>query len=211
MKNNFDPKLVVFDLYGTLVKFGIMHHPFRELLKWARANGRSANENDARTLMTINKDLPGLALDLGVQVPQIMLDVLTRNIQQELASLSLFDDVVPTLNRLQQLGIPMAVCSNLARPYGVVIDQLLPEFQLHRFLSYEVGFIKPEPEMYQTIGRRLNIPPKDCLFIGDTFIADYEGPIKNGFQARHLVRRHGVVEPHALYSLQDLFIFFDMP
>lgn len=39
MRSASIPKLVIFDLYGALVKFGVMHHPFRELLKWAREHG----------------------------------------------------------------------------------------------------------------------------------------------------------------------------
>ncbi len=31
-------KLVIFDLFGTLVGFGAMHHPFSKLLKWGREN-----------------------------------------------------------------------------------------------------------------------------------------------------------------------------
>lgn len=208
MSSALAPRLVVFDLYGTLIKFGIMHHPFRELLKWARAKGRRVNENDARQLMTIDKDLPELAADLGIHVPQILLDALMRNIQEELASLSLFDDVISTLDKLQKLGTPVAICSNLARPYGIVIDRLLSQYQLHCFLSYEVGFIKPEPEMYQKIITSLNVPANQCLFIGDTLIADYEGPINNGFQARHLIRGQNTNSSHTLTNLQDVFALF---
>lgn len=208
MQSTSAPKVVIFDLYGTLVRFGIMHHPFRELLKWARENGRSANSNDARQLMTINKNLSGLASDLGIPVPKIMLDLLQEKIEEELTSLSLFDDVVPTLNQLRHLGIPVAICSNLAQPYGVVIDRLLSQFSFHRFLSYEVGFIKPDPEMFQKILSNIGLPAKDCLFIGDTFIADYEGPINNGFQARHLVRGQ-VSQAHELTDLKDILNLFE--
>lgn len=208
MQSTSAPKVVIFDLYGTLVRFGIMHHPFRELLKWARENGRSANSNDARQLMTINKNLSCLASDLGIRAPKIMLDTLQQKIEEELASLSLFDDVVPTLNQLQRLGVPVAICSNLAQPYGVVIDRLLSQFSFHRFLSYEVGFIKPDLEMYQKILSNFGLPAKDCFFIGDTFIADYEGPINSGFQARHLVRGQ-VSQAHELTGLREILNLFE--
>ena len=47
-------KYVIFDLFGTLVKYGVQHHPFRQLLKWARENGRPVKADDARTIMTTN-------------------------------------------------------------------------------------------------------------------------------------------------------------
>jgi hypothetical protein len=33
MRRTRPPRLIVVDLYGNLISFGIMHHPFRELLK----------------------------------------------------------------------------------------------------------------------------------------------------------------------------------
>lgn len=197
------PELVVFDLYGTLIKFGVMHHPFRQLMKWARDQGRPVNPNDARTLMTINKDLSGLAAHLGINAPITLLEELAENIETELAELSLFDDVVPVLVALEEIQIPVTICSNLAQPYGSIIKTLLPSFALQLFLSYEVGHIKPEPEIYDLICRSNNISPSSCLFIGDTYIADFEGPRKMGLQARHLIRGHKT-ENYVIGSLLDI-------
>lgn len=182
------PQLVVFDLYGTLIKFGVMHHPFRELLKWARANDRVPRQDDARQLMTINGDLVELALRLGIKAPDALLTTLQKNIEEELESLTLFEDVIPALDSLQCMGVPIAICSNLAKPYGAALDKLLPQYKLIKLLSYEIGFIKPEPEIYQAIVSTSGVSASNSLFIGDTYIADYEGPVRNGFQARHLVR-----------------------
>lgn len=41
-----------------------------------------------------------------------MLAHLHLEIQEELASLTLFDDVLPTLDALYNKGIPLAICSN---------------------------------------------------------------------------------------------------
>jgi HAD superfamily hydrolase (TIGR01509 family) len=34
-------------------------------------------------------------------------------------------------------------------------------------LSYETGFIKPQPEAYRTIAERLGVEPVNCLFVDD--------------------------------------------
>lgn len=98
-------------------------------------------------------------------------------IEDELSSLTLFDDVVPTLNALQSRSIRVGLCSNLAQPYGAVIDRLLADFDLEQFLSYELGTIKLEAHIYKSILSRFNGEADQCLFIGDTFEADYAGPI----------------------------------
>lgn len=125
MNTNDNISHVTFDLFGTLIKFGVQHHPFRQLLKWARENGRQVLPNDARTIMTINGDVQAIAQALGIQPPADLLHHINEQIEAELSSLSLFDDVIPTLNALQSRGIKIAICSNLAQPYGAVIDRLL--------------------------------------------------------------------------------------
>lgn len=188
MTHNDKPKVVIFDVYGTLVKFGVMHHPFRQLLKWARENGRTPKPDDARTLMTINGDVPKLASALGIEATDELIEQIQLHIQEELDSLTLYDDVLPTLAALRGYNIPIAICSNLAFPYGKAIDLLLKEQQLIRALSYETGFIKPEPGIYHAVISQLQVRPEECLFVGDTLLADYEGPRQFGMSAYHLVR-----------------------
>lgn len=181
-------QLIVFDLYGTLIKFGTTHHPYRKILKWAQVQGRKPLDTDARTLMTKNEDPETIFRSMGIVAPDEMLQTFQKEIHEELDSLTLFDDVIPTLEQLAEAKIDLAICSNLAKPYGEIIDRLLPDFSFARILSYEVGYIKPDDGIYDAILNRTGHPKESILFIGDTFIADYEGPIKYGFHARHLCR-----------------------
>lgn len=198
------PELVIFDLYGTLIQFGVKLHPYRRILQWAREQGRSPRPDDARGLMTLSGDPIDVFSSMGIFPPEYLITQLHADIEQELSSLKLFEDVVPTLNQLSIWNIPMAVCSNLASPYGAVLERLLPGVPFLRCLSYEVGYIKPEPEIYQWIVNRAAINPARCLFVGDTLLADYEGPRTFGFNARHLIRG-AKQENEIIGALSDLF------
>lgn len=196
--------LVVFDLFGTLIQYGVMHHPFRQLLKWARENGRQPKADDARKLMTINADILELAAALDISVPSLLIDQIKTNIQEELSSLSLYADVKPTLTTLSDRRIPFAMCSNLAFPYGEAVDRLLGDLQFIRCMSYEVGFIKPEAGIYQFLINKTNVKPENCLFIGDTLLADYDGPRQFGMNALHLVRDKPVENHFTISSLTEI-------
>ena len=200
--------VVVFDLFGTLIKFGIQHHPFRQLLKWARENGRQVLPDDARTVMTINGGIDAISHGLGIKPPRELVQKIESQIEDELSSLSLFEDVIPALNALQSRGIKIGLCSNLAQPYGAVIGKLLAEFDLEQFLSYELAAIKPEAQIYESILDRFNCESEQCLFIGDTFEADYAGPIAVGMKALHLTRS-GATQPHQISSLVDVLTHLD--
>ena len=101
------PKLVVFDLYGTLIKFGTTHHPFRKILKWAHAQGRKPLDTDARILMTMNEDPETIFRSMGIVAPDEMLQTFQKEIHEELDSLTLFDDVIPTLEQLAEAKIDL--------------------------------------------------------------------------------------------------------
>jgi FMN phosphatase YigB (HAD superfamily) len=53
---------------------------------------------------------------------------------------------------------------------------------------YEVGFIKPDHQIYDAIIEKSGFRKEEILFVGDTLIADYEGPRQYGFRALHLCR-----------------------
>mgnify|MGYP002382010874 CR=1 FL=1 len=201
--------LVIFDLFGTLVQYGVQHHPFRRLLKWARENGRQPKADDARTLMTINTDIPNLVASLGINAPHTLIEQIEKDIQEELNSLSLFADVRPTLSGLTERGISFAICSNLAAPYGWVVEQLLGDYRFIRCLSYEIGFIKPEIGIYQFLITESGLTPENCIFIGDTFIADYQAPIAFGMNARHLVRDNSRSDNFTITSLSEISALLD--
>ena len=87
------------------------------------------------------------------------------------------------LEKLKQSGFRLALCSNLAKPYGEAVFSILPDLEAYAW-SYEVGSIKPEPEIYQYLIDQLNCHPKEVLFIGDTPLADVTGPMAFGMSAR---------------------------
>lgn len=204
MKNrNLTPKLLVFDLYGTLIKFGTTHHPYRKILKWADAQGRIPLDNDARFLMTGNEEPETLFNSMGITIPDELLKSFHLEIEEELNSLTLFDDVMPTLKQLTDAKIDLAICSNLAKPYGAIIDRLLPDFSFTRILSYEVGYVKPDDGIYDAILNRTSHQKEKVLFVGDTFAADYEGPTRYGFHALHVCRNQ-VSHDNSIQSLEDI-------
>lgn len=67
-----------------------------------------------------------------------LLEQTQLQIQEELTSLTLYDDVAPTLSALKAHEIPIAICSNLASPYRSVLVRLLAN---HRFIRCTVGAI----------------------------------------------------------------------
>lgn len=60
----------------------------------------------------------------------------------------------------------MALCSNLAMPYGKIVSSLLPPLDAYAWSYYEVAAIKPESKIYQSLIEQLGCQSSEVLFTG---------------------------------------------
>ena len=187
---HIEPSVIIFDVFGTLVKIGERRSPYRKLIKWLKEYERQPKPDDAKFIMSQNLSFTELVKLLGINIPDQLLQELEHDLNDELQSIVLYEDTLSTLEELKELGFRLALCSNLAMPYGKVVSSLLPNIDTYAW-SYEVGAIKPESQIYQYLIDQLECRAKDVLFIGDTPLADYSGPNEFGMSARLIDRKNG--------------------
>jgi HAD superfamily hydrolase (TIGR01549 family) len=185
---NESPQVIVFDAFGTLVKIGESRSPYRKLMKWLKDNGRKPGTKDANIIMSNTVDIEQLTKLFGEVIPAQLLNEINDDLQFELNTIELYEDTTPTLRNLKNLGFKIALCSNLAMPYGERLKTLLPNLFDAVILSYEVGAIKPEHHIYEVIQKQLACQMPDMLFIGDNPLLDVEVPITLGMSARLIER-----------------------
>ncbi|QKW83920.1 HAD family hydrolase [Acinetobacter sp. FDAARGOS_724] len=186
---NHLPKVIVFDAFGTLVKIGTSRSPYRKLMKWLKDNGRKPSTKDASVIMSNPVDIAQLAMLFGKNIPPQLLHEINDDLLFELSTIELYKDTTSTLQILKEHGFKIALCSNLAMPYGEQLKKLLPNVFDALFLSYEIGAIKPEDNIYEVIKSHFSCEMSEILFIGDHPILDVEKPISLGMDAR-LIQRH---------------------
>jgi len=182
-------RAVAFDVFGTLVRIERPTRPFRKLVRLLHESGRPRQRDDGIKAMSNSLDLRQAASLFGGMVSEADLDALDAELQEEIRSITLFDDAAPTLIALRQRGIHVALCSNLAAPYGPPVLNLLP-FEPHFCAwSYEAKAVKPQPAIYRYLCEGLVCRPDEILMVGDTPEADMSGPRDFGMHGFHLDRR----------------------
>ena len=154
-----------------------------------KANGRKPSAQDAKIIMSNSVDIAQLSRLFGAELPEQLLKEITNDLELELSTIELFEDTVPTLQILKESSFKIALCSNLAMPYGEQLRKLLPDFFDAVVFSYEVGAIKPEHQIYKMIQAHFGCDFPEMLFIGDHPILDVETPISLRMKAR-LIERH---------------------
>ncbi|OFJ53276.1 HAD family hydrolase [Mycolicibacterium grossiae] len=188
-------RAVLFDFSGTLFRLEeddswftgitvdeqeIDGHVQAELMRRLTApTGRSVEMNDEQYRNWVNRDLePHLHREAYLHVLRSsgIADDHARSLYTRLvdpASWTPYPDTAQVLTSLRHSGIRVAVVSNIAfdlrpafRDLGVA--ECVTEF----VLSFEVGAVKPTPEIFTIALDRLGVDASETLMVGDSEEAD---------------------------------------
>jgi HAD superfamily hydrolase (TIGR01549 family) len=174
---------ICFDGYGTLVEITNRRHPYRTLVATLPLHLRTAFRD---RIMREDRETGDWPTALGADVSPRLMERVDEAIRAEVASVRLCAGATAVLRHLSDAGMPIALCSNLASPYGPPLRGALPLRPDVECLSYELGLLKPEPEIYRRVIERLGVPAARILFIGDTQASDVDGPQRAGMRALHV-------------------------
>lgn len=128
------------------------------------------------TLAELDAEIKGGATIADLSLAQV-------SIAHEVASTRLRPGIPEMLAGLRH---PYGLCSNLSTDYVPAVFRF-PEIRpLFRILSCQVGYMKPEAEIYRLVIEAAGVPASRLLFVGDTPAADIEGPRSAGMRAIHI-------------------------
>lgn len=175
--------IFAFDLFGTLLNVKSRKDPYLKMVKHLQER-YSLDRSQVLSLMRTPLDLEQAWVLLAPDEPidQPLISELKNDLHLELESITVFDDAKKALALLQEAHIPFTYCSNLALPYVKGLD-LLPQPSVPAILSFEVGYIKPDPMIFSLLLTRLNCSAPDVLFIGDRLEDDMEGAQRAGIRS----------------------------
>jgi len=81
---------------------------------------------------------------------------------------SLNNSIISLSRELSQKGITVGILSNTERvSYSVVEDLFSLDHFQYKFLSYKIGHVKPNPEIYHHVIENIPFPKEELFFIDD--------------------------------------------
>jgi len=225
-------KAVFFDLYNTLVSYappreelearilkdlGIEVSPetFRRPLVVAdefiyREHARSPlSKRSKEETIALYAQYQGIVLrEAGIDASQQLIAGILSKWQQVDFKMVLFDDVIPALTHLGELGLILGLISNVDRD----ITPLCQELGLSALLqvvvtSQEAGFNKPQPEIFQEALKQAGVSSSEAIYVGDQYQIDVVGANEAGMQGVLLDRGgyfEGITDSPRIRSLTEV-------
>jgi HAD superfamily hydrolase (TIGR01493 family) len=183
-------RAVVFDLWNTLVhsRGGDPFRHLRDFMTPDQGVHLEAMEQDAMSHRYENAEtfLQGWRVLLGLTDAQhrAMAEVL----QAAATDAECFPETLQALAETRQLG-RVALLSNTQSYDMEFLDRLgLSELLPYRFLSAEIGYLKPEPGAFEMVRKRLGLFPGELAMVGDSWHSDVMGALEAGWTALWLNR-----------------------
>jgi len=214
-------KAVFFDLYHTLVRFeppreelqaralkefGIEVKPevFRQPLFIAdefiyQEIARSPlSQRSAEDKMNLYARYQGILLkEAGIEASEQLILGLLGKMQKTDMKLGLFDDVLPVLTDLNDRGLILGLISNVDRDIAPLLSELgLTSLLQVVVTSQNVGFNKPQPEIFYEALKQAGIQAPEAIYVGDQYQIDVVGASKVGMKGV-LLDRGGYFEESA--------------
>jgi len=121
--------------------------------------------------------------------PELIAGILGKLMKLNL-KLVLFDDVMPALARLRGLGLILGLISNVDRDITPICQELGLSAMLQVVVtSQDVGFNKPQPEIFQAALKQTKVKPSEAIYVGDQHQVDVVGANAAGMRGI-LLDRH---------------------
>lgn len=103
---------------------------------------------------------------------------------------TLYSDVLPALDTLAALHVPLGILSN----FSPNCEDVLRQMGIHRYFSFFVvsalaGVEKPDPRIFELMVHSANRPRSEIIYIGDSLFHDVEGAARAGIAAILVDRR----------------------
>ncbi len=114
------------------------------------------------------------------------------------SSLALYDDVSDAFDTLDRLGLRRGIVSNWQKGLSHFLRELgILDRVDFVVVSAEVGYQKPDVEMFEIAAERMGLATESILHVGDHPVEDVAAAQKAGFRTRHLVRPDSTETPVA--------------
>ncbi|MGH4122837.1 MAG: HAD family hydrolase [Clostridium sp.] len=216
-----DVKVVFFDLFYTLVtpKYSDLRNE-NDVLGITKAEWEEyAEDNELYLKRATGKEKsPQKIIESIVEKMKITVNECEKKeilkLREERFKKSLIDvdfTILDVLLDIKKSGKKICLLSN-----ADIIDVMhwdkspLNNLFTDTIFSYEVGYLKPQTEIYEFALKKMNVNPEECIFIGDGGSDELKGAkelgiktVLTGYLLKRDKKQHNIINKFADYYIED--------
>lgn len=193
-------KIIVFDLYNTLVEITKNTHHFLKLYKLS-SNGFGIDLLDYTQLIMKN-DITHVLNTLPHEFKAIF-EANKNALADEIASVQLYEETISMLEELKK-DYPIYLISNLASPYKEAVYHLgIDHYFTKMIFSCDSGYLKPQKEIFRLVEEDVK-SGAEIIMIGDSQKSDIEGAKQMGWSYLKVSRKAKELKELEIRSLLEI-------
>jgi putative hydrolase of the HAD superfamily len=191
-------KVILFDFWGTLVEQGVwspvkqvrnvlnLTMPFSEyIIRMEKAMMTSKFEN-------LSDSFKAICQEFNIESDEKKIETLVGLWNKSWMLAEPYPEMINSLKELKDKGYVLVLIAN-SDPFSV--ENVLNKFSMnelfdHKYLSYQTGKIKSDPNSFRRIMQDLQIMPEDCVMVGDGIQSDIIPAKSVGIKAVLVDRRN---------------------
>lgn len=163
-------KAVIFDMDGVIINSEPLHQKVeREIVE--ELGGKLSDDDVASFVGATDYSMwskikEKFNLELSVEK---LIEIKKERFMKEIDEIQLVPNFMNFMLTLHKEGYLMAIASSNNRK---VVDAIVNKFQLYKYMKFiisgeEVKRSKPDPEIFLTAAKKMNVTPSDCIVIED--------------------------------------------
>ncbi|MCC7574144.1 HAD family hydrolase [Candidatus Woesearchaeota archaeon] len=206
-------KVLVFDLWGTIVETGVKPSPSRQIKYFLRVRESFSDfvlafEHSfmTRKFESLKQGFEHVVKDFNLRIPDFVYEKMIGMWNKNVILSEMYEDVKPVLEELRKKKYKTVLLANIDQ---FAYEQLEHKHQLSELFdavypSFETGLLKINSESFEKIAKDLKVEKEEILMIGDSVHSDMEAAEKAGIQGLLLDRKDNREYDNKILLLTEL-------
>lgn len=173
-------KLIIFDIWGTIVETGVKPSPSRQVRYFLRSRQDFSEfvQQFEEVFMTqkyesLKQGFEDVVDHMGLRIPDFVYEKLIGMWNKNSILSSAYEDTFPALEELKK-DYKLVLLANIDQ---FSWEQLKQKFELDKYfdkvyLSFETGMLKADPKTIPTIIKDFKVKKEETILIGDSIESD---------------------------------------
>lgn len=173
-------KLLIFDVWGTLVETGVKPSPSRQVRYFLRSRqdfsefvGQFEEVFMTKEFESLKEGFEEVSDHMGLRIPDFVYDKLIGMWNKNTILSTVYEETFVALEDLKK-DYKLALVANIDK---FSFEQLKQKFELDKYfdkvyLSFETGTLKNDPKTIEKILKDFKIKKADAILIGDSVESD---------------------------------------